>query len=102
MNDLKKGRWNEDEIAKLVKAVSCEPDWKKVAKMVGTRDRTQCVVKWKCLHKLHEGGRFKFKFKFYDREWSPDEHRMMIDLYKQFPKNWEMIANVDSNLNFYA
>lgn len=55
-----------------------------------------------CLHKLHEGGRFKYKFIFDDREWSPDEHRMMIVLYKQFPKNWEMIANVDSKLNTYA
>lgn len=57
-------------------------EWSLVARFVGSRDVSQCKSKWIQLNTPCKGA----------REWTDEEHQMMMDLYNKMPRQWKEIA----------
>jgi hypothetical protein len=89
-----KRRWTKDEDKRLTDAVKqFGLDWKHIAKIVRTRNRTQCRKHWsESLNppRLRKARVLPFKAK---TPWTPDEDNRLRDAVNQFgPQEWKYIA----------
>ena len=83
MRSTNTGRWSDDEVDRLRRAVDDGLTWSEVATCVGTRDKTQCKSKWIQLVEKCSG-----------HTWTEDEENVLLDLYNEYPGNWELISGM--------
>lgn len=93
MRSTNTGRWSDDEVDRLRRAVDDGLTWSEVATCVGTRDKTQCKSKWiqlveKC------SGQYGSIGGVMGSTWTEDEENVLLDLYNEYPGNWELISGV--------
>jgi hypothetical protein len=85
---LKKGTWQEEEDARLLKEVNSyvdaggEVNWTAISKCIEGRTAKQCRERWRCNLDPHIN----------KTEWTPEEDSMIVNLQKELGNRWALLA----------